>query len=148
MEKSISLSALSSPESLVLTNYFEEVSRVAEERLYILSGASLPSLSKVAIREAFTQAHVNLVRTALALERFRHAQSRLPEALNELTPQFLRAVPIDPFGGAPLRYHRLTKGYVIYSIDSDDRDDGGRRPPDRKKSTDNNSYDSTFIVER
>jgi len=33
-------------------------------------------------------------------------------------------VPLDPFDGA-LRYRRLERGYLIYSVDVDGRDDGG-----------------------
>lgn len=148
MEKSISLAVLSPPESLVLTNHFEQAEEIAERRLYFLAGMLLPSLSKIVVREAFTQAHVELARTALAVERFRNAKSLLPANLAELTPKFLEAVPRDPFDGSPLRYQRLAKGYLIYSIDSDGRDDGGKEPPDRKKTTDTNSYDITFFVER
>ncbi len=148
MEKSISLAALSFPESLGLTNHFEHAEEIAERKLYFLAGMSFPSISKIAVQQASTRAQVNLAITALALERFRQTRGQLPEALNALTPQFLHAVPTDPFDGAPLRYHRLAEGYVIYSIDVDGRDDGGREPPDRKKTTDKNSYDITFIVGR
>jgi len=36
-----------------------------------------------------------------------------------LVPGQLSAVPADPFDGKPLRFKRLTKGYVIYSIGKD-----------------------------
>jgi hypothetical protein len=107
----------------------------------------LPSLSRTIVREASTQAVIKLATTALAVERFRLDQGRLPGDLKELTPQFIDAVPTDPFDGASLRYHRLARGYVIYSVDADGHDDGGREPPEYKKSTDKTSYDLTFIVE-
>ncbi len=89
-----------------------------------------------------------MVSTTLAVERFRHAQGRLPDGLKELTPQFLDAIPTDPFDGASLRYRRLVRGYVIYSVDQDGHDDGGREVPERRKTTDKNTYDITFTVER
>jgi hypothetical protein len=75
-------------------------------------------------------------------------KGHLPENLNELMPQFLPAVPIDPFDGQPLRCHRLAKGYVIYSVGSDGHDDGGREKPADWKSGDKTTYDITFAVER
>ena len=107
----------------------------------------LPSISRLVVSEASTQARIRLATTALAVEAFRRAQGHLPVALKELTPQFLAAVPTDPFDGAPLRYRLLPRGYIIYSVDADGHDDGGREPPENKKSADTNSYDLTFIME-
>jgi len=148
MEKSVSLAALPFPASLTLTNYLEAASRAAQKNACILSGMLLPSLSRIVVREAATEAAIRLAATALTVERFRADRGRLPDNLSELTPQFLDALPPDPFDGAPLRYRRLTNGYVIYSIDADGHDDGGREPPAPKKSTDTNSYDITFLVEQ
>jgi hypothetical protein len=147
MEKTISLAALPSPASLTLTNYIQSRDEVAEKKMYILSGLVLP-LSRLTAVEASTQASIRLAVTALAVERFRLDRGRLPSDLKELTPQFIDAVPTDPFDGAPLRYRRLARGYVIYSIDADGHDDGGREAPERRKSGDNSTYDITFVVER
>jgi hypothetical protein len=38
----------------------------------------------------------------------------------------LAAVPLDPFDGAPLRYKQLADGVVIYSVGTDQVDDGGK----------------------
>ena len=100
------------------------------------------------VKEAWAQACLELASTALAIERFRLQQGQLPDALNELAPKFIDAVPKDPFDGAPLRYKRLARGYVVYSVDADGHDDGGREPPEQRKSSDTNSYDLTFVVER
>jgi hypothetical protein len=113
-----------------------------------MSGMLLPSLTRVVVRDAATLAQVEVAATALAVERFRNAQGRLPNDLRELTPQFLEAVPTDPFDGAALRYRRLARGYVIYSVDADGHDDGGREMPERRNSSDRTSYDITFTVER
>jgi hypothetical protein len=147
MEKSIWLAALPPPGSLALTNYLESADTVARKKLDILSLIVLSSLSGTIVSEARTQAFIKLASTALAVERFRLDRGRLPGDLKELTPQFIAAVPTDPFDGAPLRYRRLARGYVIYSVDADGHDDGGREPPERKKITDKTSYDLTFIVE-
>jgi len=50
-------------------------------------------------------------------------------------PDYLDAVPTDPFDGEPLRYRQFAGGYKVYSIGRDLVDDGGatpaeERPPD------------------
>jgi hypothetical protein len=62
---------------------------------------------------------------AVAAERFRRQRGRWPQALDELVPDFLTAVPLDPFNGKPMRLGPLSEGLVIYSVGSDLIDDGG-----------------------
>jgi hypothetical protein len=66
---------------------------------------------------------------AVAAERYRREHGDWPEALADLVPGYLPAVPLDPFDGEPLRYRRTDGGAVIYSVGEDDRDDGGDRSP-------------------
>jgi hypothetical protein len=146
MEKCIALANLPPPENLAMSNYVETASENAHKRACMLSGMLLPSLSRLAQRDASTLARIQITIAALAIERFRLAQGRLPKDLGELVPKFLDAIPNDPFDGAPLRYKRLAVGYVVYSVDADGRDDGGREAI-RRKGTDETTSDITFIVE-
>ena len=148
METNIALATLPPRASLAATNVVSECSELARKKHYILSSLILPALARVAVREATTQAQLRLARTGLAVERFRTTKQHLPQTLSELVPEFIPAVPVDPFDGKPMRFHRLEKGYVIYSVDRDGHDDDGREKPVRVKSFDTNSYDLTFIVER
>ncbi|HXI69068.1 MAG TPA: hypothetical protein VNN22_01795 [Verrucomicrobiae bacterium] len=67
-----------------------------------------------------------VVVTAIALKRFQMKHGNLPEALNELVPEFLQSVPIDPNDGHPLRYHPNADGmYLLYSVGDNGVDDGG-----------------------
>ncbi len=61
----------------------------------------------------------------VAVERYRRRHRRWPDALSDLTPQFLKAVPADPFDGQPLRYRKDEEGAVVYSVGPDGKDDGG-----------------------
>jgi hypothetical protein len=67
---------------------------------------------------------------ALAAERFRLANNRWPESLEELTPKYLKAVPIDPFSGQPLRFVRKDEALIVYSVGEKQRSDGGTVGPD------------------
>jgi hypothetical protein len=61
----------------------------------------------------------------IACERYRRANGRWPESLQQLRPAFLAEPPLDPFDGAPLRFRRLAEGVVVYSVGPDRHDDGG-----------------------
>jgi hypothetical protein len=74
-------------------------------------------------------ARIRMATTVLAVERLPIANEPLPENLDQLKPKYIAAVPADPFDGAPLRYRRLEKGYLVYSIGRDLHDDGGREVP-------------------
>jgi len=73
---------------------------------------------------------IRILLTALAVEHYRSANGRLPDALADLVPGFMPALPQDPFAKGSLHYKRLDKGYAIYSVGPNGKDDGGRDNPD------------------
>ncbi len=148
LETNIALAALPPPASLVAMNIDEKLIEIARRRGYLLSGMILPAIARTVVRDATTRACIRLVQTALAIECYRDRQSQLPKNLAGLTPAFLSVVPADPFTGEPLRYRRTDKGFVIYSVDRDGHDDGGREKPLNAKYSDPTNYDLTFTVER
>ncbi|HTB83401.1 MAG TPA: hypothetical protein VK742_07100 [Candidatus Sulfotelmatobacter sp.] len=67
-----------------------------------------------------------VVIAAIALKRFQLKHGAWPQTLNELAPEFIVSVPVDPFDGKPLRYHPNPDGtYLLYSVGEDGVDDGG-----------------------
>ncbi|MCX5770469.1 MAG: hypothetical protein NTZ09_09395 [Candidatus Hydrogenedentes bacterium] len=63
---------------------------------------------------------------AVALKQYKQQRGEYPADLEALTPDYLRDVPADPFTGGPLTYRREGSGFVVYSVGSDGRDDGGK----------------------
>jgi hypothetical protein len=61
----------------------------------------------------------------LALEAFAERYEHYPETLGELVPEFLPRLPVDYADRQPLRYRRTEKGYVLYSVGVDGKDDHG-----------------------
>jgi hypothetical protein len=123
--------------------------RPAEEQRPLLqqlarTQSQLPRLVRDTPSEAFdvaTLSHLSLawLRTAIAMvavERYRLAQHRWPEALTDLVPVYLAAVPTDPYDGAPVRFRRFTEGVVVYSVGEDSQDDGGNIALTGKPGTD------------
>jgi hypothetical protein len=95
-------------------------------RLFVLSRMLLPALGGFHIREADHVARVRVTTAALAVERFRVTHTNaLPGNLDQLAPAYCNAVPADPYDGKPLRYKTHGGSYVVYSVGSDGRDDGG-----------------------
>ncbi|MHC4092328.1 MAG: hypothetical protein ACYSVY_18995, partial [Planctomycetota bacterium] len=48
--------------------------------------------------------------------------------VDELVPQYLEAIPSDPYVGRPLCYRRQDSGdYLLYSVGPNEIDDGGRK---------------------
>jgi hypothetical protein len=93
---------------------------------------SAPPLVK--LREVDLRRHANLgcALAALAAERFRIAQKRWPDSLDEAVKLgFLDAIPTDPYDGKPIRLKRTPDGLVIYSISQDKIDNGGLIDRDR-----------------
>jgi hypothetical protein len=115
----------------------------------LLTQVLAPALRRISELEVRRVARQRTTLTALAIERFRLAEGELPQALSDLVPTYLEAVPEDPFDGEGLRYHTRDIGYVVYSIGEDLRDDAGTEQDERKRDAEGKTiWDVTFIVER
>jgi hypothetical protein len=123
-----------------------------DHKFLLLSRLLLTASGEAMIKEAEMVARLHLAQTALAIERYRlQNNGHLPEALEEvsgLTPASARS---DPFDGKPLRYRRLARGYMVYSIGKNARDEGGqekRQVTKKGARKPNQSDDVAFRVER
>ncbi len=113
-------------------------------KIRYLAKAMTPAVARVTEIDCRSVARLDAAFAAIAVERYRLVNARLPESLNDLIPEFLESVPIDPFDGKPLKYKKLDPGFVIYGVGEDLSDDGGKeRGPKREKP-----WDVTFIIER
>jgi hypothetical protein len=72
-----------------------------------------------------SQAQLRCAIAAIAVERFRLAHGRWPESLQQLVPEHLAEVPVDPFVNQQLRIRRTPDGLVTYSVGPDCQDDNG-----------------------
>ena len=113
--------------------------------LHAVVKALVPGMDRIAERDLEFRTHLDLARVALAVERYRLATGALPAALDALVPQYLKEVPLDPFDGHPIRYTRQTSGYVLYGVDTDGQDNGGREQTEEDREV---PCDLCFIVTR
>jgi hypothetical protein len=94
--------------------------------LPFLSQMLVPAFSKVAQAFQRSQAILRGAIAAVAAERYRRQKGSWPSSHAQLVEAgLLRAVPVDPYDGQPLRLRALADGVVIYSVGPDRTDDGG-----------------------
>lgn len=95
----------------------------------------LPSLGSAVMTRITSDTFDQLETVGLALAIYRFDVGRFPETLAELVPDYLDAVPTDPFNPGPpgspenfdqpLTYRPQDGGYLLYSFSRDLEDDGG-----------------------
>ena len=92
----------------------------------ILIALMIPAFQKVqgaADRCEQTQRNLYL---AFALAAYQRDRGRFPAQLDDLAPKYLDKIPDDLFSGKPLIYRLEDKGYLLYSVGLNGKDDGGR----------------------
>lgn len=85
----------------------------------LLTGLLMPELSKWGEYSRRTHAYTRCTIIALAAERFRREKRSWPDSVDQLCPQYLAAVPLDPLDGEPIRFRRDEDGVIIYSVGQD-----------------------------
>ncbi|OGD21484.1 MAG: hypothetical protein A2W03_11995 [Candidatus Aminicenantes bacterium RBG_16_63_16] len=92
-----------------------------------MSGLQLPDFQSVFLKEATLEAMMLTTKAGLACKIYKKHTGHYPETLDALAPEFLDKVPVDPFTGQPLVYRvQEDGGVIIYSVGSNEKDDGGR----------------------
>ncbi|HEY2909642.1 MAG TPA: hypothetical protein VGI99_05325, partial [Gemmataceae bacterium] len=90
--------------------------RPPEEFRYIITSLLLPACGKVTEASLRARAQLLAASTAIACERFRIANRRWPNSLDEIPKGILPEVPTDPCDGQPLRCQQLPDGIAVYSV--------------------------------
>ncbi len=100
-------------------------------RYCVLTRLLVPALGAATERFVRLQAEARVTRKGLGLLAWQQTHGTFPAKLEELgTP-----VPLDPFGGQPLRYRAEGAGFVLYSSGPDLKDDGGSETGGQNKLT-------------
>lgn len=88
----------------------------------------MPALGKMGVWPQLVIQERDAMLVAIALELYRRRTGSWPQSLDMLVPDLLPAVPPDRFDGQPMRYRLVDSRPLLYSIDADRDDDGGRPP--------------------
>jgi hypothetical protein len=90
----------------------------------------------------------NVVITAIALKRYELRHHQLPATLDDLTPELLKAVPIDCMDGQPLRYRLKADGtFLLYSVGDNGVDDGGNPSPPKNIRSSNFYWQNNLVLD-
>ncbi len=126
MTQLVEASRLPAPEALERVEQLDrETHATSETLLPRLSNIFIPRLGGFILQLAESDAIIRCTQAAIAVERYKLAHGILPETARDLVPEFLPALPGDPFDGASLRYFTDDNGYSVYSIGADREDNGG-----------------------
>jgi len=115
--------------------YYETTQRAKDGRLkweslpwyHRLTGLLLTHFDSVFLKEATLEAMMLTTKAGLACKIYKKQRDHYPEKLEALVPEFLDELPIDPFTGKPLIFRlQVDGGIIIYSVGSNEKDDGGR----------------------
>lgn len=110
---------------------------ISERTIVFFSGNFIDSLilftesenmHKSTRRPYWVEAQSLLLRIRIALLLYNDRNETLPTNLDTLVPEYLPAVPHDPFDGKQLRYN--PKKNIIYSVGFNLKDDGGNAEDD------------------
>ncbi|MBN1810062.1 MAG: hypothetical protein JW909_13425 [Planctomycetes bacterium] len=94
----------------------------------IVSSIAMLNIETVAIEEMNVLALHGMADAGIAATLYERDHGAWPSALGDLVPEYLDAVPIDPFDGAPVRFISEENGIVLYCLGRNFLDDGGCSP--------------------
>ncbi len=70
-------------------------------------------------------ANSKMATLAILTEKFFLDRGKYPETLDELVPEYISELPLDPFIDQPFHYDLEPDGFLLYSVGANCRDDGG-----------------------
>jgi hypothetical protein len=108
-----------------LRNLIDSVNKQWGVPKSVLMPILLPAIDRYF--ETITSADANrrIVELALDMCRYRDKHGNYPEKLDELVPDYIAFVPLDPFDGKSMRLKQVDGKLVVYSVGPDEIDDGG-----------------------
>ena len=79
------------------------------------------------VRDWYLGTHTRLQQclTAIGLEEYRSAHGNYPATLEAAVPDFVSDLPLDVMTGQPLIYRTVDRGYILYGVGLNEKDDGG-----------------------
>jgi hypothetical protein len=91
-----------------------------------LPDGGISNISATGLKEASLEALMETARIGLAARIYQAREKRFPAAIADLVPDILPREPLDPFTGKPFVYRVDQNGLLVYSLGSNEKDDGGR----------------------
>ena len=121
---------MSYSESVIAGRNIELKLKTGISKYCVLTRMLVPALTRVREQMSLHEAQIQVCRTGLALKIYKAKYGTYPDSLflhslDKLTPDILKKVPSDPFTDRNLIYKRAKHGFILYSLGSNMKDDGG-----------------------
>ncbi len=91
-----------------------------------MAGLLIPNAASFVLKEATLEALLDVTRLGIACKIYKAKHGVFPDSLTQLVPAVLPDLPVDPFSGKPFVYKKSDSGFILYSLGSNKKDDGGR----------------------
>ena len=113
----------------------EEVKSLPPRRAFLAKNV-ISTVPRAYSQEAKLDAHLGAAEIAVANRIHRKKHGKYVNSLEQLSPEILPVLPLDPFTGKDYIYKKKDKGFIVYSLGKNLRDDGGLRRKAREKDYD------------
>ncbi len=97
------------------------------------AGIIMPVFAKAKTKQTGVEAQLAAIEVIAALQAYRGQHSAYPKSLSALVPEYLPAVPKDPWTGGPMLYEPTGDVFRLYCTGDDRTDDGGLTDPRRTR---------------
>jgi hypothetical protein len=122
--------------SKVILENVKDGNNVAKVISDVLIGLLMPAFRKLVAAQDRTMQKERNLHLAFALAAFKSDQGKYPAKLADLGPKYLATVPDDLYSGKALIYKPSDKGYLLYSVGANGKDDDGRDAADNPPGDD------------
>ncbi len=117
--------SLATPVSMQASPFEDSLAQTDTEQEYRLLGAVLPAARQIRNAMECRLTRRDAIVLALAAARFRNATGQFPKTAEELVPEFIDGIPMDPLTGGSMGFRSEDGQLKIYSVGSNLKDDGG-----------------------
>lgn len=115
-----------------LKNIEVEIEKAPKEKTLLTYIIPFASLVRTYLQEARIDAYLGAAELGLANRIYRAKHGKFVDSLSQLTPEILPSLPLDPFTGKDYIYRKKDKGFIIYSVADNLKDDGGISQNEKK----------------
>ncbi|MFA5393916.1 MAG: hypothetical protein WC081_02340 [Candidatus Ratteibacteria bacterium] len=96
---------------------------------HIVSLLMLPALGRANQQQSICTAGLESLKLATALKIYKQKHGNYPDMLLSVSPEIIPELPLDPFTGKDYIYRKEGKGFILYSVGPNERDDNGVYDP-------------------
>lgn len=107
----------------------------------LLSNIISSSNQRLYMSEALYDAQLGAAEIVIANKIYKAKHGEYVDSPSQLSPEILPSIPLDPFTGKDYIYKKKDKGFIIYSVGQNLKDDNGTKRIYRKNSPAYENYD-------